>query len=411
VMEGYLKAKAKSGFYVEPYDHPLIGSFLKTKALIKEKTLFDYQWAFQTNVIDESFFPHALWGKLVRETLNSQKVGINQFDKQGLEELRLEIAKYLKNFRGIICRPEQIVVGSGTESLLALLIPLLGTTLHYGMENPGYPKISQFFRNWDLLFSYVNLDDHGLRVEELSKKQIDVVHVTPSHQFPMGIVMPLQRRLELLNWAKLKEKRFIIEDDYDSEFRYLGQPIPALSSLDGLGKVIYMNSFSKSLAPSLRISYMVLPEALLQVFLERFSYHSSSVPYFEQWVLAKFMEGGHFERHLNRMRKVYKNRLSFFQKVFGELGLDECFLLQGYDAGLHFLMTTKKATEEALIKAAEKVKIKVLGLSEFTFQEANYPTSLVIGYSGLNEEQIKTALTKLKTPWALCLTKPDNMIE
>ena len=169
VMEGYLKAKAKSGFYVEPYDHPLIGSFLKTKALIKEKTLFDYQWAFQTNVIDESFFPHALWGKLVRETLNSQKVGINQFDKQGLEELRLEIAKYLKNFRGIICRPEQIVVGSGTESLLALLIPLLGTTLHYGMENPGYPKISQFFRNWDLLLSYFNLDVHGLRVEELSK--------------------------------------------------------------------------------------------------------------------------------------------------------------------------------------------------------------------------------------------------
>ncbi|MGD9605832.1 MAG: PLP-dependent aminotransferase family protein, partial [Bacilli bacterium] len=312
----------------------------------------------------------------------------------------------LKSFRGISCEPEQIIVGAGTESLLAILIPLVGTTSHYAMENPGYPKISQIFNNWKMHFSYVNLDYQGLKVDELSNKQIDVIHVTPSHQFPMGIVMPLQRRLELLNWAKQSDKHFIIEDDYDSEFRYVGKPIPALQSLDQFGKVIYMNSFSKSLAPSLRISYMVVPKLLLQRFNDNFSYHNCSVSYFDQLVLTKFMQGGHFERHLNQMRKVYKTRLDLFTKLFHELAFSSMFTLQGTEAGLHFLMVAKEADEKRLTETAKQKGILIRGLNEFSFKGINhYPTTLVIGYSGLNEEKIKQALKKLTIIWGIKLDK------
>lgn len=411
VVEGYLLAKRKSGFYVEPYDQLLDIKATKPKFNEQPKARSPYELAFQTNVIDDSLFPQALWAKLTRETLGLHKVGINQLDSQGLWELRLEIAKYLKSFRGIACEPEQIILGAGSESLLSLIIPLLGTDKRFAMENPGYPKISQIFLNWGLDLSYINLDHQGVSIEDLSNQLIDVVHVTPSHQFPTGIVMPLQRRLELLNWAKTFDHHYIIEDDYDSEFRYVGQPIPALQSLDQFEKVIYMNSFSKSLAPSLRISYMVLPFSLLKSFHHIFRFHSCTVPYFDQWVLAKFIEGGYFERHLNQMRKIYRNRLTAFQKHFQALGLGSVFTLTGYDVGLHFLMSTKVLKEEDLIETAKQQGILLRGLQEFAFKPINYPSTLVVGYAGLNEDQIKQTLTKLKDIWANDLTNSLDVIK
>ncbi len=404
VVEGYLKARPKSGFYVEPYDQPIVIKKELVKPSYEPKKQPQYEYAFQTNVIDESLFPNQLYAKTIREVLSQQQIGANRFETKGIEKLREEIAKYLNRFRGIVCHSDQIVIGAGTESLLALLIPLLGTKLHYAMENPGYPKIAEIFHNWNIAFSPIDLDEFGLKVEDLTMHQVDSIHVTPSHQFPMGIVMPLQRRLELLNWAKQSAHRYIIEDDYDSEFRYVGQPIPALQSLDHFDKVIYMNSFSKSLAPSLRINYMVLPKSLVEPFHKLYAHHSCAVSYLDQLVLAKFMEAGHFERHLNQMRKIYRTRLETFQKTFVFCGFDQVFTLSGFDAGLHFLMVAKTLDEDLLTTMAKEHGILIRGLREFMFRPVSYPSTLVIGYSGLQDEQIIVALKKLRHIWASFLT-------
>lgn len=406
VAEGYLCTVPKSGYFVLPYEGFRL---MKRKSVIAtgkpalSETATKYDYDFKTNAVLTDLFPFATWAKLAREVLaQNRNELLNVTHPQGSPELRNEIADHLYKFRGITALPEQIIVGAGSEYLMMLLIQLLGTNSVYALENPGYGKIFKIFQSNGIVTLPINLDEQGLSVTELEKTKANIVHVTPSHQFPLGIVMPVGRRLSLLKWAGKSDDRYIIEDDYDSEFRFTGQPIPAMQGLDHDEKVIYINAFTKSLAPSLRISYMVLPPRLMKIYEENFIFYSCTVPNFEQYTLFRFLNRGYFERHLSRMRKAYKERRDLFINAIAQSRLAPVTDIIGSDAGLHFLMKINNGMSEAeLVETASNVGVKLHGLSEYYSRPlAEYPNStMVIGYSGLNAADLTAAVNRLEEVW------------
>lgn len=405
VAEGYLVGVPKSGYFVQIFDSSLlnIAPRLEHTPLTYEKDKVSYEFDFKTNVVDTKLFPFASWTKLAREVLSeSSNDLLNVAHPQGSYELRQEIADYLYNFRNIKTTVEHIIVGAGSEYLLGLLIQILGRKSIYAVENPGYNKIYKIFKSNDVITVPVSIDEHGLNMKKLRETDAGIVHITPSHQFPLGIIMPVSRRMSLLKWANESNDRYIIEDDYDSEFRFSGHPIPALQGLDYSGKVIYINAFTKSIAPSLRISYIVLPHNLLEVYKNNFMFYSCTVPNFEQYILSKFMSRGYFERHLSRMRKAYKERRDLFITTVMCSKLGKMVDIIGHDAGLHLLMHIKNGLDEKqLVNKAKAVGIRVYGLSEYyNSPTQDYPQStVVIGYSGFNSDDIEIALKRLENAW------------
>ena len=406
VAEGYLTAVPKSGYYVQPYEGIILNhsTVIQKTDLTSGESTAQYDFDFKTNAVITNLFPFATWAKLAREVLaeNSNEL-LNITHPQGSLALRAEIADYLYKYRGVKADAEQIVVGAGSEYLMVLLIQLLGRNSTYALENPGYGKVFKIFQSNEIKPVPVALDEQGLSVAGLAAAKANIVHVTPSHQFPTGIVMPVGRRLSLLKWAGESDNRFILEDDYDSEFRFTGQPIPALQGLDRSGKVIYINAFTKSLAPSLRISYMVLPPKLLNIYRSKFMFYSCTVPNFEQYTLCKFLNRGYFEHHLSRMRNAYKERRDIFISAIAQSNLAQVTEIIGSDAGLHFLMKISNGMSEAeLVNKAGNAGVNVRGLSEyFNFPPAALPEStLVIGYSGLNPIDITASVKRIERAWA-----------
>lgn len=411
VAEGYIEARAGSGFYVERLQMQEENAKGSLSEAVNDKQADslvnfcdeDIVYDFRTNRVDTKDFPFSIWAKLSREVLSEKKNDLlDSGDPQGIYELRSVIARYLKSFRGVDVEPEQIVVGAGSEYLLGLVVQLLGRDKAYGVENPGYKKIFQVFcANSSRVFP-IPMDEKGASVEVISNFGLDVLHVTPSHHFPLGIVMPVSRRQELLKWADVRDDRYIIEDDYDSEFRYEGRPIPPLLSMDKKGRVIYIHSFTKSLAPSMRISYMVLPKELVRTFRDRLGFYSCTVPAFEQYTLARFMSEGYFERHINRMKKLYRQRRDILIDCLTNGPLKDMVELSECDAGMHILLRFKcDKNGYVLVREAAKQGVKVYGLWEYyCFPEANMANdTIVMGFSGLNPEDIREGISRLEKAW------------
>ncbi len=401
--EGYLKGVPRSGFYVRRFEGAFPGSRPLPAPRRQEKAAETYDYDFKTNTVASNLFPFATWAKLTWETLalNSDTL-LNAASAQGSCELRGEIADYLYKYRGIRADPAQIVVGAGSEYLTALLIQLLGRGTVCALENPGYAKAAQIFTANAAETVRVDLDEQGLSVARLRETRASAVHVTPSHQFPSGIVMPIGRRLELLEWANEKEGRIVIEDDYDSEFRFAGQPIPAMQGLDTSDKVVYINAFTKSIAPTLRVGYIVLTPALAEAYARDYGFYSCTVSNFEQYTLSRFMAEGHFERHLGRMRIAYKQRRDAFIGAIGRGGLGNITQIIGADAGLHLLLKVNNGMDETLlVERAKAVGVRVYGLSEYTHGPVppQSRSTLVIGYSGFETAQLEAAVKRLETAW------------
>ena len=230
------------------------------------------------------------------------------------------------------------------------------------MENPTYPQAYYTFCNAGYQMEMLSVGDGGIEAEKVRRRNPDIVYMMPSHQFPLGTIMPLKQRLELLKWAAEGENRYLIEDDHDSEYRYRGKPIPSLQSVDTVGKVIYLGTFSKSIAPSLRISYMVLPPVLLERYHRYCGFYSVTVPKMQQEVLRAFIEEGHFERHLNKMRGIYRSKHDF---LLGELKKRNWVKdVRGEHAGLHVLVEVRtKLPEQEICALAEKRGVRVYGIS------------------------------------------------
>ena len=403
LAEGYLRSVPKSGYYVEnvPFPKIIVPDYMKTE-IIDTPPVNQYVYDFRTNTVDPNLFPYSVWSKLSRVVLSDNPHDLlNTLHPQGLKALREEIAVYLYRFRGITAQSEQIVISSGSEMIYHHVIQLLGRLITYATENPGYSKIKQLLAVNDCPFINVTLDSFGLSVAKLEKTDASIVHVTPSHQFPTGIVMPIKRRLELLSWANAIQGRYIIEDDYDSEFSYETQPIPALQSLDHYEKVIYINTFSKSIAPALRIGYFVLPPHLLKKYQEMQVYGSCTVPNFEQFILTKFLKEGYFESHLNRMRSIYRKRRDYLINELISSGIVKKNQIFHYDSGLHLLIQPSIGlTETDLVSKALSHSIRVYGLSEF--YSGTLPKMdpiIIMGYTSLKEDEIKKAVQHLKTAW------------
>ncbi|MBU9728929.1 MocR-like pyridoxine biosynthesis transcription factor PdxR [Diplocloster modestus] len=365
----------------------------------------DYLYDFTPNGVDLERFPFNIWRKINRQVLSEEHTDLFLLgDPQGEAGLREAIARYLHQARGVNCTPEQIVIGAGNDYLLMLLSRILGTKRQVAMEDPTYRQAYCVFENLGYSMCAVEMDAMGMMVEELEKTEADLAYVMPSHQYPMGIVMPIGRRYQLLQWAAQRENRYIIEDDYDSEFRYKGKPIPALQGYDRKGKVIYLGTFSKSIAPAIRISYMVLPPALCRLYERTAMLFSSTVSRIDQRTLEVFIREGHFERHLNRMRTAYKGKHDLLVEHLKEL--KAVCSISGEQAGVHLLARFEDGrTEKELIDAAREHRIKVYGLSENIVRHheredaGSQPAGIILGYAALSEEQICRATDILNAAW------------
>lgn len=354
---------------------------------------------FTSNATSAQMFPFATWKTSTTQVLSQYTTGIlDRQDFRGTIFLRSEICRYLKNFRGMDVSPEQIVIGAGTESLYSMVIKFFGTDKIYGMENPGYKKLSLIFSTSGCKWIPLPIDEDGISVECLANSDVDVVHVTPSHHFPSGSVMSVRRRNELLDWAH-KNNGYILEDDYDSEFRFLGQPLGTLYNADTMGHTIYMNTFSKSLSPSFRISFMVIPPSLLPSFCDHLSFYSCTVGSFEQYTLAWFMKEGHFERHIRRMKNYYKNLRNALIYALENSPFKNRIAIKEEHAGLHFLMEvkTEKSGEELKQKLLDK-GIRIALLSDYNLDD-NAPKSsqavFVVNYTGIEKDRISQIVSSI----------------
>ena len=389
LSEGYIRSEEKVGYFVETVER-------QTRPQPKpepRQTEPKREFLLDLTANGTEQFPFSVWSRLQREVmLDYGEKLLLPLPNQGIPELRKAIAGHLAAFRGMHVDPENILIGAGTDFLYNLLIQLLGRDKTYAVEEPGYGKIRKIYAAGGVRCVSAPMDSQGVCPDSLI--HADVLHFSPSHHFPTGLVTPVSRRMELLSWAK--EGKWIIEDDYDSEFRFDAHPMPAMQSLDFGGRVIYMNTFSKSLAPSIRISYMVLPTALMEEFKRRLGFYSCTVPSFEQYTLARFLSRGYFEKHINRMRKFYKNRRNTLVSMLENCAFSSRLTILEQDAGLHFLLQVDtELSDRELTAKLEDAGIRVKALSEYYRDQSENRRCLVVNYSGLKEENLTKALAKI----------------
>ena len=405
LAEGYITSRPRSGYFVHGQVQRAAAVPPPRKTAKQIAPVVKYPYDFKTNIVDTTCFPFTLWARLLRGQLTDRADHLLEAaPPQGVMALREEICRYLAEFRGISADPEQVVVGAGSEYLLNLMIQLLGRENTYALENPGYPKLSRIFHACGAGVAPVPLDLYGLRTDLLEQSGANAVYLTPSHHFPLGVVMPVARRLAVLQWAEEGQGRYIIEDDYDSEFRYSSRPIPAMKEMDHADRVIYLNTFAKSLAPSLRIGYMVLPYSLLEQFHHRCGFYASTVPSFEQYTLAKFLSTGGFERHVSRIRNLYKARRDSLLSALAGSRLASFLSISGAEAGLHILLTVKNGMDETtLIQTAAEYGVRVYGLSDYYIagQGACPPSTVILGYAGIQSANFANAAACLEQAWCV----------
>ena len=379
----------------------------------------EYFVDLKANRTSVSLFPATVWGRYMREALSLPSDNLlRSIPFNGLPELRRAIASYLRRTRGMDVSPDCIIIGAGSEYLYGRLLQMLGPTTTFAMENPGYRKFAAISKAFGNPWRPVPIDESGLLVDELEESGADVVHVSPANHFPTGIVMPIKRRLELFEWANRARKRYIIEDDYDSEFRYSGCLIMPLFADDASDKVIYLNAFSKTMVPSLRISYMVLPPKLLACYVDTMSFYSCTVSSFEQYALARFIDEGHLERHINRTRNFYRRQCEAVLREIAQSPLAEISHVEERNAGTHFLLyvRTRLTHDQVRQRGAEQgLNISLFndyllrdgdGLSERTTkrfeQYSNGETALVLNYAGIEPERLSETVRRLACVFPEC---------
>lgn len=403
LSEGYIESVPCKGYYIAGIEElvrmerePEPGLVFPRQE-VKKGPVVD----FSPRGVDLERFPFNAWRKISKNTLvDDNKEMFAAGDPQGEYGLRAAVGNYLYTARGVHVRPEQIIIGAGSEYLWMLLAQILGGPRRMAMENPTYKQAYRVFSGVGMEVVPISMDASGMRIYELENSGADIAYVMPGHQYPTGIVMPVKRRQELLMWAMGGKNRYLIEDDYDSEFRYKGKPIPSLQGMDTAGKVIYIGTFSKSIAPAIRVGYLALPEKLLGAYRQRAGFYTSTVSRIDQNILYQFMIQGHYERHLNRMRAVYKAKHDGL--LTGLRELEDIFEIHGEHAGLHVLMTHRGGiAEDELVERAAKGGVKVYGLSGALISPdpGIFASTVLLGYGRLSLEEIQEGTERLKSCW------------
>lgn len=396
--EGYIYSLPKRGFFVEKLERGALPPARPAPTPIPGVPEGPALFAdLVTNHIPAENFPFSTWTKLLRNVLSEEGEKLMRAPSaQGRRELQEAVARHLYDFRGMSVQPEQIVIGAGTEYLYGLLVQFLGREKSYGVEEPGYQKPAQIYESNGARCVPIPMDEAGVRSEALEQCGVDILHISPSHHFPTGIVMPVSRRYELLGWCARAEGRYILEDDYDCEFRTSGKPIPTLQSIDASDRVIYINTFSKTLASTIRISYMVLPRSLVASFRERLGFYSCTVSSFEQLALAEFIRDGYFEKHLNRMRNHYKAQKTAILQQLKASAIADRISVRMENEGLHFLLEIHgELKDEELIRLAREKGLRISCLSQYYRGAPAGNHVIVVNYAGLPAARSAEAVRRL----------------
>lgn len=398
--EGYIVPVPCRGFFVcdveTLYELP-VDEEVRALAEREEKKEDSWRYDFSVNGIDAQGFPFAVWNRLTKAALlDTEQHMFAQGQSRGEAGLREALREYLHYARGVECSASQIVIGAGNDYLLFLLSVILGREHRIAMEYRTYVSACNCFRMLGYPVVAVGMDASGMDCVDLAASGADIAYVMPSHQFPTGTVMTMERRTSLLRWAREKKERYIIEDDYDSEFRYSGHPLPALQGYDGGQQVIYLGTFSKSVAPSIRISYMVLPKTLLEAYHQRAECFATTVSRIDQKVLEQFIRQGYFERHLNRMRNCYKQKHDCLMKILQRY--TDVFEVYGENAGLHMILKPLPPLDvDCMQKKAKDAGINISQLAQYSIQKQpdTEENGLLLGYATIPLEQLEDAVTAL----------------
>jgi GntR family transcriptional regulator/MocR family aminotransferase len=413
--EGYVQARMGSGTYVSntlPDDllqvrsdakPPLLQESTKPRiisAYAKRVHLFPNlaprpSRAFRPNLPALDLFPTTLWAQVAARRLRKASANfLLGCDALGYLPLREAVADYLSSSRGVNCVPAQVAIVSGAQEALDLVARLfVNPGDRVCMENPGYIGATAVFQSLGAKISYVPLDDEGMKLREATLRDARLVYVTPGHQFPLGITMSLSRRLQLLESAR-KSGALILEDDYDSEFRYSGRPVPALQGLDRHSLVLFTGSFSKVLFPSLRLGYLVLPHDLVDRFSATLSITRRHAPLMEQAILSDFITAGHFGRHLRRMREIYAERLSFLLHC-AKQNLAGLLEISGVEAGLQTVGWLQRGLDgESAAAAAAKRNVEVIPLSVYSHGSVA-SKGLQLGFAAVDAKEIRRGVQDL----------------
>lgn len=394
LAEGYLTSRPRAGYFVEQ----LTPQELPPRVSEPEAQPPEPETAQSRSA---QLFPFSVWARLMRGVLLDRRQELlRPAPDAGLPALRQAVAAELYRQRGVHVSPEQVYIGAGAEYFYNLLIQFFGHGRVYALENPGHRKIARVYQANQVAVRPIGMDADGVIPELLEQSGAEVLHISPSHHYPTGTVTPITRRLALMRWLTAQPGRYLIEDDYDSEFRFSGLPIPTIQSMDRSGRVIYMNTFSRTISPSLRISYMILPRTLLPQWQAAMGFYSCTVPSFEQMTLTRFLAEGYFEKHLSRMKKHYRAvRAQLFSVLHTPQAVRQC-AVHDTDAGLHLVLELKNAPEpEALRALLRQSGLPDALLSDF-FLDAPSPQaqkSIVLGYADAEPAQLEAALTALFT--------------
>ncbi len=394
LAEGYLTSRPRAGYFVEQ----LTPQELPPRVSEPEAQPPEPETAQSRSA---QLFPFSVWARLMRGVLLDRRQELlRPAPDAGLPALRQAVAAELYRQRGVHVSPEQVYIGAGAEYFYNLLIQFFGHGRVYALENPGHRKIARVYQANQVAVWPIGMDADGVIPELLEQSGAEVLHISPSHHYPTGTVTPITRRQALMRWLTAQPGRYLIEDDYDSEFRFSGLPIPTIQSMDRSGRVIYMNTFSRTISPSLRISYMILPRTLLPQWQAAMGFYSCTVPSFEQMTLTRFLAEGYFEKHLSRMKKHYRAvRAQLFSVLHTPQAVRQC-AVHDTDAGLHLVLELKNAPEpEALRALLRQSGLPDALLSDF-FLDAPSPQaqkSIVLGYADAEPAQLEAALTALFT--------------
>lgn len=419
IAEGYVRTRERSGYYVCELAPAAQGSTERKHPDAGKRTV-QKQKPKQPSIAT-SLFPYSAWAKTMRLTLaeETSETLAQAASTAGSPQLREAIAAYLHDYRGMSVQADQIVVGAGSQTLYQLIIQLLGRDRIYAVEDPGYPLLTRMYQLNNVPLAHVPMDDEGIQIDQLQASEATVAHIMPSHQFPTGVITSASRRRELLNWARKQSEsapagmkrpeanrtaqrtpeqpaasttgkltperlapeqhapercsspseRYIIEDDYDSEFRMTGKPISSLFSIDAANRVLYLNSFAKSLGEAFRIAYLVLPPQLAEKFHSELGFYANTVSPIDQLTLARFITNGHYERHVSRLRTQARRTQSIIVEALSESALKNRVSFRGLNSGLHFILSVEGAPDEQQVAAAiAQTGISLPHISEFQHQ-------------------------------------------
>lgn len=397
LAEGYLISREKRGYFVAKiYEKSVrMRKVLPQKGEDGENLLVN----FSSNHLIYERFPFSMWKKVMREVLTEYETElIERADCCGVMRLREAVASYLGRARGMEVSAENIIIGSGVESLYGRLFKILPQDAIYAAETPGYRKIPWIYEDLNLNWCSVGMDEEGISMEELRKSGASVIHVSPEHHYPLGIAMTEKRKQELLEWESEYPDRYILEDDYDCEFRYQSQMNSILKSMDRHHRVIYMNTFGKTLAPGVRISYMVLPEKLMERCRESANKFANPVSSCEQYTMAKFLNDGYFERHLRRMKMYCKESGQQLMRLLRASKKLPVVEITGGESGTHLLVKLDTDLTDMQIRwAARQRGIGVSCLSQYcSFPEERYAKTLVMTYSNVDLDVLEEAVRRLE---------------